>query len=66
MTKIDPIWLDIGPKKLSKKVKTNICPELIQKGLETVCIASGSPGNSFYNIITSFYIKKEPFVPSIY
>ena len=37
------IWL----QKWSTKVKKHIVPELTQKGLETVPIAPGSPGNRF-------------------
>ena len=53
-------------QKWSNKVKKHVCPEMTQKGLETVPIASGGPGSGFYNIITSFYIKKEPFFPINY
>ena len=54
-------------QKWSAKVKTNIFPEMPQKGLETVPIASGSPGNRFlYNNNAFLYQYKGPFFPIIY
>ncbi len=57
----------IWSHKLSKQVNTNICPEMIQNGLEMVPIASGGPGNRFllYNNVF-LYQYKGPFFPIIY
>ena len=47
MVKIVPKWLDNGAKSGNKQIEKHICPEMTQKGLEMVPIASGSPGNRF-------------------
>ena len=52
----------IWSHKWSTKVKNDTSPEMTQKGLEMVPIASGSPGNRFlyYNNVF-LYHKMEPF-----
>ena len=53
-------------QKRSNRIKKTIFPGMTQKGLEMVPIASGGPGNRFFNIITSSYIIKRIFFPIIY
>ena len=50
-----------GPKSDKKNASVLSPPEMTQKELETVLIASGGPGNLFYSITTSFYIIKKKF-----
>ena len=54
-----------GPKSGQQKSK-NVFPEMTQKGLEMVPIASGGPGNLFlyYNNVFLYY-KTEPLFPII-
>ena len=47
----------------STKLKKHLFPEMTQKGLETVRVASGSPGNLFLYQNNVFSYKKTVFVP---
>ena len=67
-----PRWLDLVPygriwfQKWSTKVKTNVFPEMIRKGLEMVPIASGGPGNRFLYYNNVFFIFKKRTVFSFW